>query len=206
AEEDRPEAAGRPGRAGSTAPKHPLPTLRDQSVASRWHQPCGKPFPLPLTQTWIDRRNQPGTRHIQDHRRKKMTNLLINPALWNLPRFNELAGSGVAGPAPHVFLPSLSTALARRKQSTPTGTPQETAIWVSTARISLGVSPLRSAPRTWVWNSSIFPSEAIMPRLRIERSRGVNVSSPQASPQQYWVTKRWKSRLKSSALLSARST
>jgi hypothetical protein len=53
-----------------------------------------------------------------------MTNLLINPALWNLPRFNDLAGSDVAGPAPHVFLPSPNTALARRKQSTPTGTPQ----------------------------------------------------------------------------------
>jgi len=57
--------------------------------------------------------------------------------------------------------------------------------------------PLLSAPRVWVWNSSILPSAAIMPRLRIERSRGVSVSSPQASPQQYCVTMRWKSRLKS---------
>src|SRR5262245_44246979 len=104
AQEDRPEAAGRPGQAGSTAPKPPLPTLRDRSVASRWHQPCGKPFPLPLTQPWIDRRDQPGTRHIQDHRRKKMTNLLINPALWNPPRFNDLAGSDVGRPDPSRLL------------------------------------------------------------------------------------------------------
>src|SRR5262249_872589 len=122
--EDRPAAAGRPGQAGSTAPTPPLPTLRDRSVASRWHQPCGKPFPLPLTQPRIDRRDQPRTRHIQDHRRKKITNLLINPALWNLPRFNDLAGSDGSGAPRHVFLPSLNTALAMRKQSTPTGTPQ----------------------------------------------------------------------------------
>ena len=45
-------------------------------------------------------------------------------------------------------------------------------------------------PRTWVWNSSMRPRQAIMPRLRSERSRGFSVSSPQASPQQYWVTMR----------------
>src|SRR5262245_35009231 len=123
AQEDRPEAAGRPGQAGSTAPK-PRPTLRGRSVAPRWHQLCGKPFPLPLTQPWIDRRDQPRTRHIQDHRGKKMTNLLINLASWNPPRFNNLAGSDGRGAARHVFLPSLNTALATRKQSTPTGTPQ----------------------------------------------------------------------------------
>ena len=53
-----------------------------------------------------------------------MTNLLINLASWNPPRFNDLAGSDGGGATPHVFLPSLNTALARRKQSTPTGTPQ----------------------------------------------------------------------------------
>ena len=45
-----------------------------------------------------------------------------------------------------------------------------------------------------------------MPRLRIERSRGGSVSSPQASPQQYCVTMRWKSRLKSSTFAIALST
>src|SRR5262245_30943798 len=74
AEEDRPGAANRAGQAGSTAPK-PRPTLRGRSVAPRWHQLCGKPFPLPLTQPWIDRRDQPRTRHIQDHRGKKMTKI-----------------------------------------------------------------------------------------------------------------------------------
>src|SRR5262245_48280141 len=104
AQEDRPEAAGRPGQAGSTAPKPPLPTLRDRSVASRWHQPCGKPFPLPLTQPCIKTQNKPQTKHIQYHRRKKMTNLLINPALWNPPRFNDLAGSDVGRPDPSRLL------------------------------------------------------------------------------------------------------
>src|SRR5262249_15664904 len=79
AEEDRPGVADRAGQAGSTAPK-PRPTLRGRSVAPRWHQLCGKPFPPPLTQPWVDRWDQPGTRHIQDHRGKKMTNLLINLA------------------------------------------------------------------------------------------------------------------------------
>src|SRR5215471_19225439 len=51
-----------------------------------------------------DRRDQPRTRHIQDHRRKKMTNLLINPALWNPPRFNDLAGSDVGRPGPSRLL------------------------------------------------------------------------------------------------------
>src|SRR5262245_21321035 len=104
AEEDRPGAADRAVQSGSTAPKPPLPTLRDRSVASRWHQPCGKPFPLPLTQPWIDRRDQPRTRHIQDHRRKKMTNLLINAAIWNPPRFNYLAGSDVGRSGPSRLL------------------------------------------------------------------------------------------------------
>ena len=53
-----------------------------------------------------------------------MTNLLINLASWNPPQFNNLAGSDGRGAARHVFLPSVNTALATRKQSTPTGTPQ----------------------------------------------------------------------------------
>src|SRR5262249_46801927 len=123
AEEDRPEA-DRPEEAGSTAPTPRCPTLRGRSVAPRWHQLCGKPFPPPLTQPWIDRWDQPRTRQIQDHRGKRMTNLLINLVSWNPPRFNNLAGSDGRGAAGHVFLPSLNTALATRKQSTPTGTPQ----------------------------------------------------------------------------------
>src|SRR4029077_13569656 len=103
AEEDTPEEdtseADRPEEAGSTAPTPPRPMLQDRSVTPRWHQPCGKPFPLPLTQPWIDTRDQPRTRHIQDHRGKKMTNPLINHASWNLSRFNDLAGSNEAGAA-----------------------------------------------------------------------------------------------------------
>src|SRR5215475_9408023 len=75
-----------------------------------------------------------------------------------------------------------------------------------TVRISFAVRPLPSAPRVWVSNSCIFPRAAIIPRLRIERSRGVSVLSPQVSPQPYWVTRRWKSRLKSSTFSRARST
>src|SRR5262249_43474775 len=43
--EDKPEVADRPERAGSTAPKPSLPTLRAKSLAQRWHSSCGKPFP-----------------------------------------------------------------------------------------------------------------------------------------------------------------
>src|ERR1700758_2881522 len=93
AEEDRLEEPG------STAPTPPRPMLQGRSVAPRWHQLCGKPFPLPLTQPWIDTRDQPRTRHIQDHRGKKMTNPLINHARWNPSRFNDLAGSNKAGAA-----------------------------------------------------------------------------------------------------------
>jgi hypothetical protein len=51
-----------------------------------------------------------------------MTNPLINLAPWNSPRLKDLAQFS-AGPA-HVFLASLNTPLAVRKQSIPTGIPQ----------------------------------------------------------------------------------
>src|SRR5262245_10960791 len=122
-QEDKP-APDRLAPADSIAPKRPRPTLRGRSAASRWHQRCGKPFPLPLTQARIDQRNRPRTRHIQDHRGKKMTNILTISARWNSPQFKGLAHSAERRTSRHVFLPSLNAVLATRKQSTPTGIPQ----------------------------------------------------------------------------------
>src|SRR5262249_4002260 len=79
AEEGTPGAADTPAQAGSTAPKARLPTPRARSGAARPDPPGRKTIPPPPPQTWNRRRNQPRKTHIQDHRRKKMTNLLINP-------------------------------------------------------------------------------------------------------------------------------
>src|SRR5687768_1721526 len=77
---------------------------------------------------------------------------------------------------------------------------------MSTARSSSSVRPLRFAARKCSSNSCILPSAAIMPRLRMLRSRRDSVSSLQHTPQQYSLTISWKGLLKESAFFVARST
>src|SRR5262249_24438094 len=49
--EDKPEMAGRAEQSGSTAREPSLPTPRRRSLVPRWHYPCEKSSPCPLTQT-----------------------------------------------------------------------------------------------------------------------------------------------------------
>ena len=44
---DTPEEVDKPGEAGNIAPKLGRRLSPNRSTVPRWHQPCGKPFPLP---------------------------------------------------------------------------------------------------------------------------------------------------------------